>query len=156
MFAYIKGSLEIKTRGYIVIDVNGVGYKIFMSETAIEKLGEIGESVKVHTYLKVREDDMSLYGFNTNEELRMFELLLQVSGIGAKSAITILSNIVPSQFAIAVITNDVSKIKSLPGIGPKTAQRIILELKDKIKSEEAIPENRTIDNTKEESVLFDS
>lgn len=150
MFAYIKGSLEIKTRGYIVIDVNGVGYKIFMSETAIEKLGEIGENVKVHTYLKVREDDMSLYGFNTNEELRMFELLLQVSGIGAKSAITILSNITPSQFAIAVITNDVSKIKSLPGIGPKTAQRIILELKDKIKSEEAIPENRTIDNTKEE------
>lgn len=150
MFAYIKGSLEIKTRGYIVIDVNGVGYKIFMSETAIEKLGEIGESVKVHTYLKVREDDMSLYGFNTNEELRMFELLLQVSGIGAKSAIAILSNITPSQFAIAVITNDVSKIKSLPGIGPKTAQRIILELKDKIKSEEAIPENRTIDNTKKE------
>ena len=150
MFAYIKGSLEIKTRGYIVIDVNGVGYKIFMSETAIEKLGEIGESVKVHTYLKVREDDMSLYGFNTNEELRMFELLLQVSGIGAKSAIAVLSNITPSQFAIAVITNDVSKIKSLPGIGPKTAQRIILELKDKIKSEEAISENRTIDNTKEE------
>lgn len=150
MFAYIKGSLEIKTRGYIVIDVNGVGYKIFMSETAIEKLGEIGESVKVYTYLKVREDDMSLYGFNTNEELRMFELLLQVSGIGAKSAIAILSNITPSQFAIAVITNDVSKIKSLPGIGPKTAQRIILELKDKIKSEEAISENRTIDNTKEE------
>ena len=150
MFAYIKGSLEIKTRGYIVIDVNGVGYKIFMSETAIEKVGEIGGNVKVHTYLKVREDDMSLYGFNTNEELRMFELLLQVSGIGAKSAIAILSNITPSQFAIAVITNDVSKIKSLPGIGPKTAQRIILELKDKIKSEEAISENRTIDNTKEE------
>ena len=97
MFAYIKGSLEIRTRGYIVIDVNGVGYKIFMSETAIEKLGEIGENVKVHTYLKVREDDMSLYGFNTNEELRMFELLLQVSGIGAKSAIAILSNITPSQ-----------------------------------------------------------
>lgn len=146
MFAYIKGSLEIKTRGYIVIDVNGVGYKIFMSETAIEKVGEIGGNVKVHTYLKVREDDMSLYGFNTNEELRMFELLLQVSGIGAKSAITILSNITPSQFAIAVITNDVSKIKSLPGIGPKTAQRIILELKDKIKSEEPISADKSIES----------
>ena len=151
MFAYIKGSLEIKTRGYIVIDVNGVGYKIFMSETAIEKVGEIGGNVKVHTYLKVREDDMSLYGFNTNEELRMFELLLQVSGIGAKSAIAILSNITPSQFAIAVITNDVSKIKTLPGIGPKTAQRIILELKDKIKSEETISENTTLDSTKQET-----
>lgn len=149
MFAYIKGSLEIKTRGYIVIDVNGIGYKIFMSETAIEKLGEIGENVKVHTYLKVREDDMSLYGFNTNEELRMFELLLQVSGIGAKSAIAILSNITASKFAIAVITNDVSKIKALPGIGPKTAQRIILELKDKIKSEEAISEDKLVENTKQ-------
>lgn len=144
MFAYIKGSLEVKTTGYVVIDVNGVGYKIFMSETAIEKIGEIGEIVKVHTYLRVREDDMSLYGFNTNEELRMFELLLQVSGIGAKSAITILSNITPSSFALGVITNDVAKIKALPGIGPKTAQRIILELKDKIKTEEAISEDKSI------------
>ena len=137
MFAYLKGNLEIKTKGYIVIDVNGVGYKVFMSETAIEKLGEIGETVKVYTYLRVREDDMSLYGFNTNEELRMFELLLSVSGIGAKSAITILSNISPSSFALAVITDDVDKIKSLPGIGPKSAQRIILELKDKINKEES-------------------
>lgn len=144
MFAYIKGSLEVKTRGYVVIDVNGVGYKIFMSETAIEKIGEIGETVKVHTYLRVREDDMSLYGFNTNEELRMFELLLSVSGIGAKSAIAILSNITPSSFALAIITNDVSKIKALPGIGPKTAQRIILELKDKIKTEEAIATQENI------------
>ena len=136
MFAYLKGSLEIKTKGYVVIDVGGVGYKVFMSETAIEELGEIGEVVKVHTYLRVREDDMSLYGFNTNEELRMFELLLSVSGIGAKSAITILSNITPYSFALAVITDDVSKIKALPGIGPKSAQRIILELKDKINKEE--------------------
>lgn len=144
MFAYIKGSLEVKTTGYVVIDVNGVGYKIFMSETAIEKIGEIGKVVKVHTYLRVREDDMSLYGFNTNEELRMFELLLQVSGIGAKSAISILSNITPSSFALAVITNDISKIKSLPGIGPKGAQRIILELKDKIKTEEVVSDNDTL------------
>lgn len=145
MFAYIKGNLEVKTKGYVVIDVNGVGYKIFMSETAIEKIGEISETVKVHTYLRVREDDMSLYGFNTNEELRMFELLLQVSGIGAKSAITILSNITPSSFALAVITNDLSKIKSLPGIGPKTAQRIILELKDKIETEEAVIEGENVE-----------
>ena len=140
MFAYLKGSLEVKTKGYIVIDVGGVGYKVFMSETAIEKLEELGQIVKVHTYLKVREDDMSLYGFNTNEELRMFELLLSVSGIGAKSAISILSNITPSSFALAVITNNVEKIKSLPGIGPKSAQRIILELKDKIKTEETSKE----------------
>ena len=140
MYAYIKGSLEVKTRGYIVIDVNGIGYKIFMSETAIAELGEIGQVVKVHTYLKVKEDEMSLYGFNTNEELRMFELLLSVSGIGAKSAINILSNITPSSFALAVITNDIAKIKALPGIGPKGAQRIILELKDKLNKEQDIEE----------------
>ena len=148
MFSYIKGSLEIKTKGYIVIDVNGIGYKIFMSETAIEKLGDLGEIIKVYTYLKVREDEMSLYGFNTNEELRMFELLLSVSGVGAKSAINILSNIEPSSFALAVITNDVNKIKSLPGIGPKSAQRIILELKDKIETEEAISDKGSL-NVKE-------
>ena len=146
MFAFIKGSLEVKTTGYIVIETNGVGYKIFMSESAIEKLGEIGSIVKVHTYVRVREDDISIYGFNTNEELRMFELLLSVSGIGAKSAITILSNISPSSFALAVITNDVNALKKLPGVGPKSAQRVILELKDKIKTEEAISkENTTIE-----------
>lgn len=138
MFSYIKGSLEVKTTGYVVIDINGLGYKIFMSESAISRLGEIGEIVKVHTYVKVREDDISIYGFNTNEELRMFELLIGVSGIGAKSAIAILSNITPSSFALAVITNNVNEIKKLPGIGPKTAQRIILELKDKLKTEEAV------------------
>lgn len=145
MFAYIKGILEVKTKGYIVIDVNGIGYKIFMSETAISRLSDIGEVVKVHTYLKVKEDEMSLYGFNTNEELRMFELLLSVSGVGAKTAISILSNIEPSSFALAVITNDVNKIKSLPGIGPKGAQRIILELKDKIETEEAVSAEASLD-----------
>lgn len=132
----MKGTLEVKTLGYVVIEVAGIGYKVFMSEPAIEKLGEIGEIVKVHTYLRVREDDISVYGFNTNEELRMFELLLSVSGVGAKSAIMILANITPSSFALAIISNDVAKLKQLPGIGAKTAQRLILELKDKLKNEE--------------------
>ena len=145
MFAYIKGSLEVKTNGYIVIDVNGIGYKIFMSETAINKLGAIGEIIKIHTYVRVREDDISIYGFNTNEELHMFELLISVGGIGAKSAITILSNITPSRFALAVITNEVNTLKKLPGIGPKTAQRVILELKDKLKKENEIVANENTD-----------
>lgn len=123
MFAYIKGSLEVKTNGYIVIDVNGIGYKIFMSETAINKLGAIGEIIKIHTYVRVREDDISIYGFNTNEELRMFELLLSVSGIGAKSALVILSNVSVSSFALAIINNDINLLKKLPGIGPKTAAK---------------------------------
>ena len=145
MFSYIKGTLEVKTIGYVVIDINGLGYKIFMSESAINRLGEIGEVVKVHTFVKVREDDISIYGFNTNEELRMFEMLIGVSGIGAKSAITILSNITPSSFALAIITNNVNEIKKLPGIGPKTAQRIILELKDKLKTEESITNNSNVE-----------
>ena len=121
MCAYLKGSLEVKTKGYIVVEVAGIGYKIYMPESAIAKLGNIGEQVKIHTFMRVREDDVSLYGFITNEELRMFELLLSVSGIGAKGALTILSNVTPSGFALAVISNDVNVLKKLPGIGPKTA-----------------------------------
>lgn len=138
MIAYIKGTLEIKTKGYVVIEVNGIGYKIFMAENAIEKLGIIGEKVQVHTYMRVREDDISLYGFLTNEELRMFELLLGVGGIGAKGALAILSNITPSKFALAVISNDIAILKKISGIGPKTAQRVILELKDKLKKEQQV------------------
>lgn len=149
MYAYIKGSLEVKTRGYVVVETNGVGYKIFMSETAIDKLGDIGEIVKIHTFMKVREDDISLYGFNTNEELRMFELLISVSGIGAKSAITILSNISPSSFIYCIVADDVDKLKKLPGIGAKTAQRMILELKDKIKAESTIGEESVTEIKKE-------
>lgn len=138
MFAYIKGSLEEKGNNYVVIDVGGIGYKIFMSDNSIQSIGEIESSVKVHTHYYVREDNISLYGFLTKEELKMFELLLSVSGIGAKSAISMLSNITPSSFAFAVISNDVNSLKKLPGIGAKTAQRIILELQDKLKSEEKL------------------
>lgn len=137
MIAHLKGNLVIKSEEYIVIEVQGIGYKVYMSKTSIDELKE-GKEIKIYTYLKVREDDISLFGFNSNEELHMFELLISVGGIGAKSAITILSNITPSKFALAVITNDVNTLKKLQGIGPKTAQRIILELKDKIKTEEAM------------------
>ena len=151
MISYIKGRLEIKSKDYIVVDVGGIGYKIFMSETAINEL-EKGTEVKVFTYMRVREDDISLYGFLNNEELVTFELLISVGGVGAKSAITILSNITPSKFALAVITNDVNTLKKLPGIGAKTAARIILELKDKMKTEQSIEENKN-EEIKEAIVL---
>lgn len=153
MFSYIKGTLEVKTLNYIVIDVNGVGFKIFMSESAIQRLDETGKNIKIYTHMQVREDDISLYGFITNEELRMFELLLSVSGVGAKSAINMLSSITPSKFALAVISNDVKTLTKIPGIGTKSAQRIILELKDKLKTEESI----TKDNVEiENSIIEDN
>lgn len=144
MYAYISGKIADKANNYVVIDNGGMGYKIFMSPSVIEKLPDVGEFQKIHTYYYVREDVISLYGFLTNEELRMFELLLSVSGIGAKSAIQILSSITPSSFALAVISNDVSKIVKIPGIGSKTAARIILELKDKLKTEQAISKNEQV------------
>ena len=141
MIAYIKGILEMKMTGYVVIDVGGVGYKIYMSDTSMDKLGNIGDIIKVHTHYRVREDDISLFGFNTVEELRMFELLINVSGIGAKTALAMLAVIEPSNFALAVISNDISTLTKIPGIGAKSAQRIVLELKDKLKTEQAITKN---------------
>lgn len=144
MIAFVSGILEMKLNGYIVIDVGGVGYKVFMSEGAIDSLGNIGEKVKVYTHHHVREDDISLYGFLTMEELNMFELLISVSGVGAKSALSILANVEPSSFALAVITNDTSKLVKIPGVGAKTAARIVLELKDKLKNQELVDTKKEI------------
>ena len=154
MFAYIKGTLEEKGNGYVIVETGGIGYKIFMSNTSIGILGELKQTVKVHTYYYVREDNISLYGFVTKEELSMFELLLSVSGIGAKSAITMLSNIEPSAFALAVITNDIKKLTKIPGVGTKSAQRIVLELKDKLKADRELAKSEEIVNVieKEESL----
>ena len=151
MFAYIKGSLEMKSSNYIVVDINGLGYKIFMSQSNIESIGEINDIVKVFTYVKVREDDISIYGFKTQEELRMFELLIGVSGVGAKSALVMLSCIEPSEFAIAVISNNIKLLTQVPGIGTKSAQRIILELKDKLKAEQSELDQEKIENAKAKS-----
>ena len=151
MIAYIKGSLEIKLNDSVVVETGGVGYKIFMPQNEIEKLGNIGDKVKVHTYYYVREDNISLYGFSTGEKLRMFELLIQTSGIGAKSALTILANIEPHTFALAVVTNDDTRLTKIPGIGKKTAARMILELKDKMKVE---LDGQSIPNEIEQKVTY--
>lgn len=136
MIRYIKGILEHKDIDYIIVDVNGIGFKIFTSLSTIQSLKEVGSEVKIHTYLQVREDNLSLFGFTSAEELKMLELLLKVSGVGPKVAISIISNLSPSKFSLAVITDDVKTLSTVPGIGKKTAQRIILELKDKIKKEQ--------------------
>ena len=144
MIAFVNGILEMKLNGYIVIDVGGVGFKVFMSESAIDSLESVGNKVKVYTHHHVREDDISLYGFLTMEELNMFELLISVSGVGAKSALSILANVEPSSFALAVITNDTSKLVKIPGVGAKTAARIVLELKDKLKNQDMVAKKDTI------------
>jgi len=153
MIAHIKGTLETKATDYVVIDVGGLGYKVYMSATGMEKLGNIGDKVKVYTYYRVREDDISIFGFNTNEELRMFELILSVSGVGAKTAQTIVALTNPSEFAIAIISDDISYLTKIPGIGAKSAQRIILELKDKMKKEKSITQTK---NTKVKEAIVDS
>lgn len=153
MLAYIKGTLEMKMTGYVVIDIGGLGYKVFMSDVGIEKIGNIGETIKVHTYYKVREDDISIFGFNTLEELKMFELLISVSGVGAKTALTMLAVCEPSEFALAVISEDIKTLTQIPGIGAKSAQRIILELKDKITKEQQIEKiNAQVNNKSQAEV----
>lgn len=155
MFAYIKGSLEEKMSHYVVVETMGIGYKIFMSKSAIGRAGEIGDQVKIYTHYHVREDEISLYGFLNNEELKMFELLISVSGVGAKSAIAMLSNISPSDFAVSIIQNDITKLTKVPGIGKKTAQRIVLELKDKLKAEQEITKSQEIETKIEADETID-
>lgn len=137
MFAFIKGTIEAIARDYMIIENNGVGFKVYSALSTLDKL-VTGKEAKVYTYMHVREDNISLFGFLTQEELRIFELLISVSGIGPKVAISVLSGLSPSKFSLAVITNDTAVLKSISGIGLKTAQRIILELKDKVKSEDGI------------------
>lgn len=159
MFAYIKGSLEVKSINYVVVENGGIGYKIYMSAKSIGTIGNIGDDIKVYTHYHVREDDISLYGFNSEEELRMFEILINVSGVGVKSALTMLSDITPSSFALAVINDDVTRLTKVPGVGKKTAQRLILELKDKLKSEDIpceeikVEENKDNNNINNDAVV---
>jgi Holliday junction DNA helicase RuvA len=136
MYAYIKGKLETRGNDYIILEAGGIGYKISTSLTTLEAAGQPGHEFKVFTHLYVREDVMSLFGFATYEELNTFELLLTVSGVGPKVALSLLSSVSPSKFALAVITDDAKTLTRAPGVGSKMAQRIILELKDKIKKEQ--------------------
>ena len=156
MFAYIKGSLEVKSINYVVVENGGIGYKIYMSAKSIGTIGNIGDQVKVHIHYHVREDDISLYGFNSEEELRMFEILINVSGVGVKSALTMLSDITPSSFALAVINDDVTRLTKVPGVGKKTAQRLILELKDKLKSEDITCEEIEVEERKNNNINNDA
>ncbi len=136
MYYYISGELVLADTVNAVIDAQGVGYRINISGNTLGKLaGKIGSNVRLYTHLSVREDAMELFGFYTLDELATFRMLISVSGVGAKSAISILSLMSPERFAQAVVNGDSKAIAKAQGIGSKTAQRIILELKDKIGKE---------------------
>ncbi len=137
MFYYISGKLTLLETGIAVLDVGGVGYKLTISGTTYDAMPpsrSVKEppTVKLYTHLAVREDDIELFGFATETELSSFKLLLTVSGVGPKAAMSILSLLTPEKFALAVCTDDKKTISKANGIGPKTAARIILELKDKL------------------------
>lgn len=136
MYYYIKGILAKKAENYAVVDAGGVGYLMNISLSTMQELGSVGSEVKMYTYLVVREDAMELCGFATIEEKEMYLKLIGVSGVGPKAAMSILSVASPSKLAAAIITGDVKTITKAQGVGPKVAQRVILELKDKIYNSE--------------------
>lgn len=138
MISYIKGTLERRAESYIIIETGGIGYQVFVSPATLAKLPQTGAEVKVFTYFSVKEDGMSLYGFASVEEQEMFNKLLTVSGVGPKGALGFLSMLKPSEIIMAILSDDVKTLSKAPGVGRKTAQRVILELKDKFKTEEAI------------------
>ena len=133
MYAYIKGTFVSARGDNIVIENNGIGYKIYMPLMLQGRIGHIGDEVCVYTYHYVREDLIALYGFPEPEDQDMFELLLTVSGVGPKSAIGVVEVLRPSELAVAVLQGDIKKICSVKGLGKKSAERIVLELKDKLK-----------------------
>lgn len=143
MFAYIKGSLEEIHSNKVVIDVGGVGYEIIVPSSLISRLPEQGSIVKLYTYFNVREDAQELYGFYQKEDKSIFEKLITVSGIGPKVAIGLLATLSASQLAAAIVTGDIKTLCTAPGIGKKTAQRIVLELKEKIDKEEIAQQSET-------------
>ena len=135
MITYIVGELTYIDNNTIILEACGVGYEITVPESVITSLPGIGSSIKIYTYPNVKEDALDLYGFLTMDDLKIFKQLITVNGIGPKGALSILSVISPDELRLAVISDDVKKIQSAPGIGSKTAQKLIIELKDKLKIE---------------------
>ena len=137
MYSYIKGTLTEMEEDALVVEANGVGYHIYTTGQTFRYLPSLGEEIKVYTYLHIREDAMLLFGFLTKDELKVFKLLLGVSGIGPKGALAILSVMTTDDLRFAVLGDDANAIAKAPGGGAKTAQRLILELKDKLSLEDA-------------------
>ena len=138
MISYIRGELDAVEKEKVIVDVGGVGYGIYMPGQAMGLLPQPGNEVKIHTYLNVREDAMQLFGFLTRDDLEVFKLVIGVSGIGPKGGLSILSQLTPDDLRFAVLSGDVKAISAAPGIGKKTAEKLIIELKDKLNIEDVL------------------
>lgn len=138
MIAYIKGTVEEILEDRVILEAGNMGYNIFMPMGAVEHLLHKGQEIKIHTYLNVKEEALQLFGFLTRDDLNTFKLLLGVNGIGPKAALGVLSGLSADELRFAVLADDVKTISRAPGIGKKTAQKLILELKDKFNIQEAL------------------
>ena len=136
MIAFVRGTAVDMTENSVIVEAGGIGYEIYMTGTDLSQI-HMGEEVKIHTYFNVREDAMQLYGFRSKDDLQMFKLLLGVNGVGPKAAVGVLAGITADELGFAILSDDVKTLSKAPGIGKKTAQKLILELKDKMKLEDA-------------------
>lgn len=138
MIAYLNGKLALKEAGRVIIDVGGMGFSVSMPTIDIGRLPSVGSEAKIYTYLYVREDAMELYGFSGKSGIEYFNKLISVTGVGCKAALAILSVLPPADLAFAIISGDSKAITRAQGVGAKIAQRIILELKDKVETADAV------------------
>ena len=136
MIAYVNGILESVEEGICVVDVNGIGYNVFISGSTMDRMPGVGEAVKLYTYTNVKEDSFTLFGFLSKDELNLFKMLITVNGIGPKGGLSILSVMTPDDLRFAIMAGDSKSLSKAPGIGKKTAERITLELRDKLKVSE--------------------
>ena len=137
MISFIRGLIADTTETSVILDNHGIGYEIFMTGNSIEQASRVNGEIRIHTYFHVREDVMQLYGFLSKDDLEMFRLLLNVNGIGPKAALGVLAGLTADELRFAVLSDDIKTLSKAPGIGKKTAQKLILELKDKLKLEDA-------------------
>lgn len=151
MIAFLKGTIEDITESSLVLDVNGVGYEVLVPGQLLDMLEGIGQELKIYTYMQVREDAVVLFGFLTRDDLAMFKMLIGVNGVGPKAGLGILSALGAEELRFAVLADDAKRIAKAPGIGAKTAQKIILELKDKLDLAEVFEQKLNADRIQPEA-----
>ncbi len=153
MIAFLKGTVEDMTENSLVLDVHGVGYEVLVPGQILDMMGGTGQKIKLYTYMQVREDAVVLFGFLTKDDLQMFRMLIAVNGVGPKAGLAILSALGADDLRFAVLADDAKRIAKTPGIGAKTAQKIILELKDKLDLEDAFEKKLNADRITPEAAV---